>query len=50
MFHELQIFENPEAVLLVASIIFFFSIIAGKAGFLPYCSFWASECCSAATA
>ena len=33
MFHELQIFENPEAILLVASIIFFFSIIAGKAGF-----------------
>ena len=32
MFHELQIFENPEAILLVASIIFFFSIIAGKAG------------------
>lgn len=33
MFHELQIFENPEAILLIASIIFFFSIIAGKAGF-----------------
>ena len=33
MFHELQIFENPEAILLVASIIFFFSIIAGKAGY-----------------
>ena len=30
MFHELQIFENPEAILLVASIIFFFSIIAGR--------------------
>ena len=33
MFQDLHIFENPEVILLVASTIFFFSIIAGKAGF-----------------
>lgn len=33
MFHNLHLIESPESVLLVASIIFFFSIVAGKAGF-----------------
>ena len=33
MFHNLHLIESPELVLLVASIIFFFSIVAGKAGF-----------------
>ena len=33
MFHEFKILDNPEFILLVASIIFFFSIVAGKAGY-----------------
>lgn len=33
MFQNFSLVGNPEAMLLMASIIFFFSIIAGKAGY-----------------
>ena len=33
MFHELEIFHSGEGILLIASIILFFSIFAGKAGY-----------------
>lgn len=33
MFHELEIFHSAEGILLIASIVLFFSIFAGKAGY-----------------
>ena len=33
MFHDLDILHNAEGILLIASVILFFSIFAGKAGY-----------------
>lgn len=53
MFHNLELLHNAEGILLIASVILFFSIFAGKAGYrfgLPALLLsWESVCYSVVT-